>query len=277
MADRVRRFYSADGLSTDVYDARTATIVPGSSLDGDVEFYRRLATETGGPVLDVGCGTGRIAIPLASDGFEVVGVDLSAPMLRVAERRRAGLAPDVAARLSFEQGDMVSLALGRTFPLVINPSRVFQFLLTTEAQRRGLASLRAHLDPAGLLVLDLFDPRLDLVTPAASPATPFHPRREEFVDPKTGHRIAWEVTDRNPDPGRQLIDEVWSTWELGAGGDVLRTDRERLVLRWSLRSEMRLLFELEHLEVVHEYGDFKGGPPAYGGEQVWVLKREGPA
>lgn len=58
-------------------------------------------------------------------------------------------------------------------------------------------------------------------------------------------------------------------------GTVLRTDTERLTLRWSLRSEMRLLFELTGLEVVAEHGDFKGGPPAYGREQVWVLRRGG--
>jgi SAM-dependent methyltransferase len=268
-----RPFYSADGLSIDMYDARTATVIIGSSVEGDVDFYRRLAIETGGPVLDVGCGTGRVAIPLAEAGFEVVGVDLSAPMLRVAERHRTDLPPEVASRLSFIEGDMATLDLGRQFPLVITPSRVFQFLLTTDAQRQGLRSLRGHLQPAGRLVLDLFDPRLDLVTPAADAAARFHPEREEFVDPESGHRIAWEVTARDPDPGRQLIREDWTTWELGSNGEVLRTDTERLILRWSLRSEMRLLFELADLDVVAEYGDFRGGPPAYGREQVWILQK----
>jgi SAM-dependent methyltransferase len=273
VTEQPQPFYSADGLSTDIYDARTAAIVADSSVEGDVDFYRRLAKETGGPVLDVGCGTGRVAIPLAQDGFNVVGVDLSAPMLRVAARHRSALPPEVASRLSFIEADMATLDLGREFPLVIAPSRVFQFLLTLDAQRQGLASLRAHLQPAGRLVLDLFDPRLDLVTPAADTEVRFHPHREELVDPESGNRIAWEVTARDPDPARQLIREDWTTWELGPTGNVLRTETERLTLRWSLRSEMRLLFELARLEVVAEYGDFKGGPPAYGREQVWILQR----
>jgi SAM-dependent methyltransferase len=272
VTEQPRPFYSADGLSTDIYDARAATIAAGSSMDGDVDFYRRLAKESGGPVLDVGCGTGRVAIPLAQDGFDVVGVDLSAPMLRVAERHRSALPPEVASRLSFIEADMATLDLGREFPLVITPSRVFQFLLTTDAQRHGLTSLRAHLHPAGRLVLDLFDPRLDLVTPTPDTAGRFHPHREEFVDPESGNRIAWEVTARDPDPAHQLIREDWTTWELGPTGAVLRTETERLTLRWSLRSEMRLLFELSDLDVVAEYGDFNGGPPAYGREQVWVLE-----
>jgi antitoxin component of MazEF toxin-antitoxin module len=190
-------------------------------------------------------------------------------MLRLAEQRRAGLPADVAARLSFQQADMMTLDLGRDFALVITPSRVFQFLLTTDAQRRGLAALRSHLRPEGRLVLDLFDPRFDLVVPSETAPG----RGGELVHPRTGNRVTWEITGRMPDPGRQLIIEDWTFAELGGSGEVLRSDTERLTLRWSLRSEMRLLFELTRLQVVEEYGDFHGGPPRYGGEQVWVLER----
>ncbi len=269
MADTPRAFYEADSLSTEIYDVRAEAVIAGSPVDGDVAFYRGLAGETGGPVLDVGCGTGRVAVPLGADGHDVVGVDLSAPMLRIAEQRRRALASDVAARLSFVQADMRTLDVGRQFPLVVTPSRVFQFLLTSEAQREALLALRAHLRPEGLLVLDLFDPLLDFVVPGAQ----FPPRRGEVIHPVTGNRVAWEVTGRSPDPARQLINEEWTTWEIGPAGDVVRTDVERLTLRWSLRSELRLLFELVGLDVVAEYGDFLGGPPAYGREQVWVLRR----
>ena len=141
-------------------------------------------------------------------------------------------------------------------------------MLTPEAQRQGLLALREHLRPEGRLVLDLFDPLLDLVVPGAQ----FPPRRGEVIHPVTGNRVAWEVTGRSPDPARQLINEEWTTREMGPTGDVLRTEVERLILRWSLRAELGLLFELVGLEVVAEYGDFLGGPPAYGREQVWVLR-----
>lgn len=255
-------------MHTEIYDALAASIVAGSSVEGDIDFYRGLAAETGGPILDVGCGTGRVATALAADGHEVVGIDLSAPMLRLAEERREALAPDVAARLSFRQADMMTLDLGRDFALVVAPSRVFQFLLTSDAQRQALAALRSHLRPGGLLVLDLFDPLLDHVVPSAEAIA----RGGELVHPTTGNRVTWQITERRPDPARQLIIEEWAFSELDASGGVLRTDTEWLILRWSLRSEMRLLFELAGLNVVAEYGDFKGGPPAYGREQVWVLE-----
>ena len=264
-------FYAADSLATEVYDSMALALVAGGPMAGDVDFYRRLARETGGPILEVGCGTGRVTTALAADGHEVVGVDLSAPMLRVAERRRERLEPAVAARLSFGEADMQTLDLGREFALVITPSRVFQFALTTEAQRQALGALRSHLRPDGRLVLDLFDPLLDRVVPSDdAPA-----RGGELTHPVSGNRVTWEVTARLPDPARQLIVEDWMYRELGPSDEALRTEVERLTLRWATRSEMRLLFELEGLQVVGEFGDFNGGPPAYGREQVWVLRRDG--
>lgn len=262
-----RAFYEADSLHTEVYDALAASTIPGSSVDSDIDFYRGLAAETGGPILEVGCGTGRVATALVADGYEVVGVDVSAPMLRLAEQRRAALPADAAARLTFDQADMATLDLGRDFALVVTPSRVFQFMLTTDAQRQALVALRSHLRRGARLVLDLFDPLLDFVVPTDAAGT----RGGELMHPTTGNRVIWEVTGRWPDPGRQLIVEDWTFSEMDAAGQVLRTDTERLILRWSLQSEMRLLFELTGLEVVADYGDFRGGPPAYGREQVWVL------
>ena len=163
---------------------------------------------------------------------------------------------------------MATLDLGRDFALVVTPSRVFQFMLTTDAQRQALAALRSHLRPSGRLVLDLFDPLLDHVVPSAEVT----PRSGEVVHPTTGNRVTWQVTGRKLDPALQLIVEDWTATEIDTSGKMLRTDTERLTLRWSLRSEMRLLFELAGLEVVAEYGDFRDGPPAYGREQVWVLR-----
>jgi SAM-dependent methyltransferase len=263
-----RTLYS-DSLGTEIYDLQSPYLATGGPGEGDVPFYRRLADQHGGPVLEIGCGTGRVAAALASAGFEVVGVDLSEPMLRQAEERRASLPPEVGARLSLVQADMTTLDLGRTFSLIIAPSRVFQFALTSAAQRATLRALRAHLLPGGRLVLDLFDPRLDYV----APGTPFPPRGGEVIHPRTGNRVVWEITGREPDPLEQLVNSDWTARELSPSGEVLRDETERLTLRWATRSEMRLLFELEDLDVVADYGDFIGGAPAYGKEQVWVLRQ----
>ena len=266
MDDALPRLYS-DTLGTEIYDVQGPAIAPGTSHDGDLGYFRRLAAEHGGPILEIGCGTGRVAGALAADGFEVVGIDRSEAMLRLARERRAKLGPEVAERLSFAQGDMTSFDLGRRFALIVAPSRVFQFALTSDAQRAALRAFRGHLQPSGRLVLDLFDPLLEYV----GPGVPFPTRTGELLHPKTGNRVVWEIAGREPDPARQLVTSDWTAREIGPSGEVLRDETERLTLRWTTRSEMRLLFELEGLEVVAEYGDFDGGPPAYGREQVWVL------
>jgi SAM-dependent methyltransferase len=266
MTDRLPTLYG-DSLVTEIYDLQSAAIAPSRPWEGDIAFFRRLADELGGPVLEIGSGTGRVSIPLAEAGFEVVGVDASGAMLRLAEAKRAALEPKVSARLTFLQGDMTTLQLDRRFPLIVAPSRVFQFALTSEAQRAALRTFKSHLAPGGRIVLDLFDPAFEYVGPGAV----FPPRSGEVIHPGTANRVLWQITGREPDPSRQLVRSDWAAREIGPSGEVLRDETERLTLRWSTRSEMRLLFELERLEVVAEYGDFEGGPPAYGREQVWVL------
>jgi SAM-dependent methyltransferase len=259
--------YASD-LGTEVYDAVTELRIAGSAVEGDVDFFRSLAARTGGPILDVGCGTGRVSAALAGDGYEVVGMDLSPAMLGQAHARRGTLPPPVAARLSFVEGDMTGFDLGRTFALIVVPYRVFQFALTESAQRSTLAALRRHLAPAGELVLDLFDPRLDLCLPGAEP-----PQIIEVVrHPLTGADVRIESLERANDPLSQTFAEVSQTTELDAAGRVLRSVHETLSLRWTYRWEMRHLLELSGLEVVAEFGDFKGGPPAYGREQVLVVR-----
>ena len=103
-ADEHNLFYDRDSLCTEIYDAWAEHLIAGSRVEGDAEFYMEQARRWGGPVLDVGCGTGRIGIALAERGVDVVRLDLSAPMLRIAERKRAGLTAEVARRLSFVLG-----------------------------------------------------------------------------------------------------------------------------------------------------------------------------
>ena len=270
MARDEHLFYERDDLGTEIYDAWGAVLISASTNKGDAEFYAELARRSGGPVLDLGCGTGRIGIALAAQGFDVLGLDLSAPMLRIAERKRARLAPEVARRLTFVEGDLTEFQLDRTFPLIITPARSFQFMLTPAAQRSALAAMRRHLRPDGALVLQLFDPRLEWCVPPPDAEGPSD--RGTVRNPVTGLDVRIEVIERAPDPMRQTIDELYRFTEVDASGRETRTSTERLVLRWTLRSEMRLLAELEGFVVEAEYGDFRGGAPAYGAEQVWVLR-----
>lgn len=144
------------------YDARRFVAeyydhVPLYANRRDVPFYAELAAQAGGPVLELGCGTGRLLVPLIRSGFAVDGIDLSSAMLERCERKLAAEPASVQARASIRQADMTDFDLGKQYPLVIAPFRCFQHLIDVDDQMRCLRSAARHLAPGGLLVLDLFN------------------------------------------------------------------------------------------------------------------------
>ena len=147
----VDNYYEA----ADVYDATT------KGVPGDVEFYRDLALASGGPVVELGVGTGRIALPIAAAGVDVIGVDLAPAMLAVARRRAAEAG--LAQRLRLVEGDMRTFAVPKAVPLVIIPFRTFLHNLSVEDQRATLAAAYRALLPGGCLALNVFSPDLRLI------------------------------------------------------------------------------------------------------------------
>jgi SAM-dependent methyltransferase len=266
-------FYERPGLNTETYDARVAVEATDEKLAGDVAFYVDLATKSPGPVLELGCGTGRVALALADAGHDVVGLDLSQAMLAVARSKLALLPEDVRMRVRFVEADMSDFEVGGSFALAIAPFRAFQALLEPASQRACLLAVARHLRPGGLLALQLFDPRLDLCAPGAEDR--LTGERPGVEHPQTGRRVRITIVSRRNDPMLQRFEELWRFEELGEDGDALRSEEERLRLRWSYRWEMRHLFELCGYEIEAEYSDFAGSPPAYGAEQIWLARRPG--
>ncbi|NJM92471.1 MAG: class I SAM-dependent methyltransferase [Rhodospirillaceae bacterium] len=223
----------------------------------------------GGDVLELGVGTARVALALAEAGCTVTGLDLSPAMLERARQKVVSLPPSVAARLTLVQGDMSAFDLGRTFPSILVPFRAFQHLLEPAAQRRALTCMRRHLAPGGHLVIDLFDPRLEFCLPGAPP---LDGPREEVLDPASGHRIRRTIVARANDPMRQLINERLRLEVIDDAGNVVATEETSWALRWTLRQKMAWLLELCGFQAVEQWSDFRGAAPAYGREQVWIVR-----
>ncbi|MHC5011848.1 MAG: class I SAM-dependent methyltransferase, partial [Planctomycetota bacterium] len=183
-------FYQREGLLVEAYDALQPDL-------GDVAFYAELAEQSGGPVLELACGTGRVVWPLAEAGFDVVGLDRSRPMLRRAEAKRRDHAPEVAARVSLVHGDMTSFQREERFGLIFVAFRSFQALLTPEDEQEALRRIHEHLRPGGRLALHLFDPRLEwCVEGEIDP--PFKGRAGTVPD--TGHEVRIDVLTHANDP-----------------------------------------------------------------------------
>jgi ubiquinone/menaquinone biosynthesis C-methylase UbiE len=262
----VGRFYeSSSSLFVRAYDAFYNQ--PPPPITGDVAFYRQLAHECAAPVLELACGTGRIAVALAEAGIDVTGVDVSEGMLAIARSKRAALPEAARQRLTLIAGDMCELRLDQQFRLIFVAFRSFQHLLTVDHQRKALAAMRRYLAPGGRLVLHLFDPRLDLLIEGIA-ALP----RLSGTDPATQRRYTGEVLQTRFDHVAQLRHDLWQYTEFSATGDILDQATREMSLRWTWRWELHHLLELCGYAVEAEYSDFTGSPPAYGKELIIVAQ-----
>ena len=218
----------------------------------DLPLYRGLAERVGGPILEAACGSGRLLLPLARSGYEVVGLDTSPPMLRLAE---AALArePALADRVHLVEGDLRTTRLGRQFGLAIVALDSFGLLVEQHDQLRALASLRRHIHDDGLLVLDLANGNLR--GGETSEETVLH--RYGTLPDAGPSVVKWSL--RRTDHSLQLDHFVLIYDETGAHGVVRRTLVE-LDLRYFTRFELELLLDRAGFFLEALFGDYDLNP-----------------
>lgn len=211
-----------------------------------------------GRILELGCGTGRVLLPLARAGYEVTGVDLSGSMLDVCRAKLEREPPAVRGRVRLLASDMTSFELGQRFGAVTIPFASFQHLLAVEQQLACLERCRAHLLPHGVLVIDLPNP-----APAPPSAVPEPPDAGatpvEVVEWTESRWIRWWATVSESRSAEQ-IHAFEVTYEvLGADGSVRRLE-ETLLLRYVFRYELEHLLVRAGFGVVAIYGDYDQSP-----------------
>jgi SAM-dependent methyltransferase len=150
-------------------------------------------------VLELGCGSGRLLVPLARDGLRVVGLDRSRPMLDRCRARVAHLPEAVRARARLVEGDFRRFALRRRFPLVVCPFNAMMHLYTSGDVEAFLARVRAHLAPGGIFAFDVLVP--DLKWLSRDPEKRWS--RTHFKDPRNGRRYVY-TTNQLYDPVTQI-------------------------------------------------------------------------
>lgn len=215
----VRPYYAPGSLSAAFYDVVTAA---DARLAGDVEIYAGLAP-AGGSVLELGTGSGRIAVALAGRGFQVTGIDLSRPMLEQAQARRAALPAEVAGRVELRLGDMTALDLKRGFDLVLCPYFTLAHVPVGAAWKNVFSTMAGHLAPGGLAAVHL--PLLELMRQA----TPPDPEAVVLDEPLPGgRRLRLRVRARAFKASVGRLEQVIDYEELDAQGRSLRRSAERL-------------------------------------------------
>lgn len=248
-----------DSFIADYYDE--SPIVRGRTRD--VAFYRDAVHEYGDPVLELGCGTGRITLALAEAGHRVTGLDISERMLERCNQKRAELPTEARERVHLVQGNMVRFDLGEKFRVVIIPFRPMQHLLEIDEQVACLESVRRHLraegrqfgERSGKLILDVFQ------TDAERMHDPSYQEEglvAEYAMPD-GRRvkIAERVKAFHRAQQRNDVEMIFYVTDA-------RGKEERMVFAWTLRYFFR--YEVEHLlarcgfRVSAVYGDFDRSP-----------------
>jgi ubiquinone/menaquinone biosynthesis C-methylase UbiE len=237
---------------------------------GELDFYldfARPVIASGGKILEIACGTGRVTIPLARAGAQITGLELSPGMLTIARQKSLGL-----EHLRWVEASMREFDLNEQFDLILIPGHSFQFMLTAEEQLECLKTLQRHLAPQGRLIIHLDHQDFAwLAEVGGAQAGVFQPG-SVVTDPVTGKRyrtfFSWAY-----DPVTQTATADKYYEKLGPGGQVLaRLERGPLQLHCLFRTEMEHLLARAGFTVQALYGDFARHPLCQSSsEMLWVV------
>jgi SAM-dependent methyltransferase len=233
----------------------------------DAPFYTDLARHAGGPVLEIGCGTGRVLLPTAREGIDIHGLDNSAPMMAVLKEKITHETLDVQQRITLHAGDMRDFRLNRKFPLVTIPFRPLQHMYTLADQVAALKSAAAHVADAGLLAFDVFYPKFDRLLLGIG--------EEQF-------EAEW-----SPTPGtvirrfyrKEGVDKINQSFSLTfifrtyRNGELVLEEKEGLKMSYYTYPHLRALFLLAGVEPIAEYGSFAKTPLDNTAEEMIFLLR----
>ena len=260
----------ADPLSYDIED----------NTDTGIAFYTALAQETGGPVLEIACGTGRVCIPIARLGFAVTGLDIVPGMLELARSKSA----DLPTR--WVEGDARAFDLGEQFRLIFLTGNAFQAFLTRADQEALLERVRAHMHPEGLFAFETRNPRWAFLTRADQEVPLEHVHdgglfafletRDEEEDWQTytdisGRGVRVSKTQAY-DPIAQIL--CWTTYRRWREGDQEQTKITHIAVRYTFPQELAALLHDNGFTITRQYGDWNLEPLTGASRSIIVVCRK---
>ena len=238
----------------------------------DIDLYLRLAEVVGDPILELGCGTGRVLGPLAAAGHRITGIDRSGPMLDRARSTLQEQGGALSRRVTLIEGSMTEAdrAPGGPFGLVIISLNGLMHLPTMSEQRAALASGRRALDPRGMFVVDLINPTPDLLMPLDGRV------RQEGSWRKADGTMVDRFSARTHDAAAQTIDtELW--YDLIDPAGRIERVRSGFPMRYLFASEIALLLELTGFVEWKYYGSYDLDPYDEGSDRLLVAAEVTPS
>ena len=224
----------------EIYDLENREFGPDGS------FFLDFAKKLDGPVLELGCGTGRVTIPLAQNGVDITGLDVVPAMIERA-KQKAGELP-----IQWITADVRCFRLERSFRLIFEIGSVFQHVLTRSDQEAFLARVREHLENDGRFIVSLLFPRPDLLTSVET-------EKEWFsYENHAGQKIRVSGTEYY-DPVRQVkLETAYRRWVDDSGQEILKV--APLSLRYVFPQEMEALLYYNGFQVLEQFGDWDSSP-----------------
>jgi SAM-dependent methyltransferase len=229
----------------------------------DLDYWLDLAEEHGDPILELGCGTGRVLLNLARRGHAVTGLDNSPEMLaRLQAKLGAASGQHLAAAPHIVQASLEDFDLAQRFRLALMPFNTFMHLLTTEAQIAALERIRRHLAPGGVLALDMPNPGEAYAAQEQGLTL-----ERTFLD---GDRTVQQFSSVALDRAAQLAHITWN-YDATTSDGALQRSIVPLTLRYTFPAEMSLLLARAGLTLSHLYGDYDRSPYVDGSPRLLVL------
>jgi len=237
-------------------------------LTQDIPLLLELAKRTGGPLLELACGSGRVTFPIAREGIEIYGLDNSATMLDFAEKKLENQPEIVKEHCHFLQADMKDFNLNRKFKFIFIPINSFLLLPKKEDQEKCLDTINNHLDDNGLFYIDVYSPRFEFCAEAKSPIRFL---KHFYVPEKKRVVLLWEYVERNMAEQITEIDLLYEEYD--EKGNLKRNARH-LTMGIIFRYEMQFMLEKHGFEVIEFYGNYDKSPFKVDSPQmIYVCKK----
>lgn len=236
----------------------------------DLPFYLERSKAAGGPVLELGCGTGRVLIPAARAGVEVTGMEPAKSMRAVLSANLARETDAVRSRVRVVEGDMRSTHAGGPFALVTIPFRPLQHLYAFEDQLSALRNAARHLRSDGRLIFDVFYPKYELLLGGVG--TVF--QELELPVPGAPQQVMKRYFRKD---AVNMLTQVFRgamVYRIFEKEALVREEEEPFQMSWYTYPQIQALTRLAGLEIVETFGGFKGEPlNETARDMVFVLRK----